>query len=760
MAEKNTAHFSFVSDAFAKDTFQVVKFSGEEGLGEMFSFSISLVSQKGDLDLRQAVQQDATFTIHGREHDFPFKGILEHFELEHHYNALYFYKAVLRPKLWWLTLTQHNQLFLNKKSTDFIQSALQDGGLNPGQDFQLQLTGQYQPWEYVCQYGESHFNFISRWMEHEGMYYYFEPDTGKLMITDSGDAHSAMKQVQSNNGAVRYLPPSGLNRPRDVEALSSFSLRQHVLPGSVRIKDYNYRTPNLNIEGHADVSKQGGGEVFTYAEHVRTPSEANHLARLRAQELICGEKQYHGRGDTPAIRSGYTFQVQGHYLDDMNDAYLAVSVRHEGDQTGYLVSGLGMQLAPSHGEEGDEKLFYKNTFIAIPANVQFRPRRMTPKPRLHGVMNAYVDAGGSGKYAEIDDQGRYKVILPFDLSGRKDGRASSWIRMAQPYGGADHGLHFPLHKGTEVLLTFIDGDVDRPIIAAAVPNPNHKSQISQENQTKAMLTTGGQNKIHFEDKEGSERILLQTPTTDAFFRIGASNDPPSPAAEDEEEPGFIGHHIYTSGLMEINAGSENKVCMIEASTNVLGICHKTVVVAATEINLALMLMYHDPWSKEWTPIQSKIKSKRFKTAGINEKVYEENEEIANDIVKLYGMKKKVAAQSTKLTQSKTDISETKDTLTEQKTALEQEVVQLREQDTALRQECVQVTQERTRVSEEVTELRQSVTEMAEMKAQLVQELTELSETADQLGELLTKAYVERTSIKADFNRLAANVTRV
>ena len=119
-------------------------------------------------------------------------------------------------------------------------------------------------------------------------------------------------------------------------------------------------------------------------------------------------------------------------------------------------------------------------------------------------MNAHIDAAGSGQYAEVDNQGRYKVILPFDLNSAMGGKASSWLRMAQPYAGENHGMHFPLHKGTEVLLTFIDGDPDRPIIAAAVPNPITPSPVNSSNSTQSRITTAGGNKLHMEDQQGGE----------------------------------------------------------------------------------------------------------------------------------------------------------------------------------------------------------------------------------------------------------------
>jgi type VI secretion system secreted protein VgrG len=162
--------------------------------------------------------------------------------------------------------------------------------------------------------------------------------------------------------------------------------------------------------------------------------------------------------------------------------------------------------------------------MAIPADVQFRPERNTPRPRINGTMNATIDAAGDGQYAEIDDEGRYKVVLPFDQSGNSEGRASRWVRMAQPYSGANYGMHFPLHKGTEVLLTFIDGDPDRPIISGSVPNPDTMSPVTGGNQTASVIRTGGGNQIRIEDNDGGQQIHLSSPTMDSKISIGAPNE--------------------------------------------------------------------------------------------------------------------------------------------------------------------------------------------------------------------------------------------
>ena len=165
--------FSFVAGAQPQDTFAVVNFQGVEGLSRCYQFDLNLVSTNPDLDLKKTMQQPAVFTIHREDDDIPFWGMLSQFEIRQAFQDYVFYKAVLVPKVWWLGLTHHNQVFLDKTTPEILTRVLEDGGLS-SLDFELRLQKDYTPWEYVCQYQESHFDFVSRWMEREGIYYFFE----------------------------------------------------------------------------------------------------------------------------------------------------------------------------------------------------------------------------------------------------------------------------------------------------------------------------------------------------------------------------------------------------------------------------------------------------------------------------------------------------------------------------------------------------------------------------------------------------------
>ena len=288
-----------------------------------------------------------------------------------------------------------------------------------------------------------------------------------------------------------------------MKPLQSFRCRKSVLPAKVLLKDYNYRRPSLDVAGTAEVSTTGRGTVYFYNEHFRTAEDGTRLAGIRAESIICRGEEYLGESSVPSMISGYTFSLTEHYRVGFNRKYLTIEVEHEGDQSSLLPVGAG-------SGPRENRSLYRNRFTAIPKEVQFRSRVVTKKPKVSGAIPATIDGAGSGQYAELDDMGRYKVIIPFDLSGRVEGKASSWIRMAQPYGGSGHGMHFPLHKGTEVLLTFVSGDPDRPIIAAAVPQPPplRASSLRRTRRRMSFIRQEG-TRSTWRTRRGANNLLLQ-----------------------------------------------------------------------------------------------------------------------------------------------------------------------------------------------------------------------------------------------------------
>ena len=473
----------FASKALAADTFVVVDFKGDEGVSRLYRLEINLVCESADIDLDAVLANVATLKIVDGDQETYFNGVVAEFEQLHQKSGDTFYRAVLVPRLWQLSLYRVTEVYVDKTTPEVIEAVLKEAGLT-SLDYELALTARHTPWTHLCQYQETHFDFISRLMERNGIYFYFSQDAQreKLIITDVRTRHEALP----GGNKFEYTAISGLRPNQEKPQVQAFVCRQKQLPQKVVLMDYNYRKPALELKSEAIVDSRGRGEIVLYGEHADDQAEIRELAGIRAEELICRKRIFHGTSNISALRSGYLAGLEKHFRDDFNQDYLIIEVEHEGSQSGMVLLDSG-GAEPARGQAA----FYRNSFAAIAATVQFRPERTTAKPRIHGTMNAVIDAEGSGADPEVDEYGRYKVRLQFDRAEHGDAKASQWVRMATPYAGSDHGMHFPLRKGTEVLLTFIDGDPNRPIIANAVPNMDTPSVVNRDNARNSVVRVIG-----------------------------------------------------------------------------------------------------------------------------------------------------------------------------------------------------------------------------------------------------------------------------
>jgi len=683
--------FSFISNSLPPDTFGVVSFSGAERISTPYKFEITLISENLKIDFKAIMNSMAKLVFHREEEkDVFYHGIVANFEQLQDVGGYAIYRTYLVPRLWWLSVIQHNQVFLNKTIEEFMKEILNDGDLTD-LDYEFRLQGSYEPVEYVCQYGETHLNFLSHWCERKGIYYYFEQaeDREKIIFTDTKVAHK-------ESGDVVYSPPSGLQAFHLDEAVSSFHCRQNALPAKVLVKDYNYRKPSLEIEGAADVDENGRGTVYFYHEHFRTREEGDKLAKIRAEGIICRSDEYYGTSSVNTMLSGYTFNLAGHYRDDFNRKYLTVEVIHEGDQTDLLPQG----IIPDPDAKR-HRMHYVNRFTAIPETAQFRPQITTKKPTISGSIVARIDASGSGQYAELDEMGRYKVVMPFDISGKHDGKASSWIRMAQPYGGSGHGMHFPLLKGTEVLLTFVNGDPDRPIITAAVPNPSMPSLVTSANQTSNIIHTSGGNKIHMEDHEGRQHILLHSPAADSTICIGSAQAPET----NESTPAGLGvnwntmkdftdwegHgiHLATSKWLDIKAQLVNQLILGGSNTIIIGEA-VSIIGAKININLGLYSNITLGVKQEWQPARLQYIGIE-KAVTLNEiKAGKQKTEILDQVKQIIENKNLVANEQIQINKSSLFMAENKAETIQEVKNISQEKVDITNKLKELRQEVLQV----------------------------------------------------------------------
>ncbi|GFK95770.1 Actin cross-linking toxin VgrG1 [Fundidesulfovibrio magnetotacticus] len=514
------ARFAFTIQGLPEDAFLVVRFTGTEGLSKLYAFDIALLSAEGSVDMDAALAGDACLTVRGADGEqVSWRGVLRDFQQLQRVDGRVFYRAVLVPRAYALCQNLQSRIFLDSQTPQIIQEVLAGVGLSSGHDYDMRTLVPYPVREYVCQYNETDFAFLSRQMERSGVYFYFDHSGAreKLLVADHLNTHASAPPGCS----LVYREVSGMAPPDASGSCSRLSLECKRLPKEIQLRDHNYRIPDVVLESKAGIAPSGAGGLALHDGNIRSMMEAKYLASVRAQTYQCRRKLFTGESDSPSVQPGWTFTLRDHFESGWNMTYLPLEVKHEGSQEAWLASGLGIKGFARADAAG--KLFYRNSFSAIPAATQYRPELKTPRPWIAGVLHARIDAEGAGEYAELDDQGRYKVVMPFDLSGRHAGHATTWLRMIQPYGGQGHGMHFPLHKGTEVALVHEEGDPDRPVIAGAVPNPAARSVVTSANQTQSRIATAGGNHLSMEDLEGSQCIVLQSPTASSFLRLGSKN---------------------------------------------------------------------------------------------------------------------------------------------------------------------------------------------------------------------------------------------
>ena len=254
------------------------------------------------------------------------------------------------------------------------------------------------------------------------------------------------------------------------------------------LKDYDEEKPLLPMLGMADVDrKRGFGTFFEYGDNFPTPAAGKALAQKRAERFLTEQLTLYGVTDSPRFHVGHTFSLTGHFDDGQNRAYLITAIDH--------------RAGPLPSENGEREVAgYRAAFEAIPLSVQYRPERKTPWPSIAGVVHGHIDSASGGKFSTLDSQSRYRVRFPFDSAGKTGELCSTWVRLAQSYSGSGYGSHYPLHKGTEVLVAFYDGDPDRPVIVGTVHNAITPAASAGSNASQSTIRSASGIHIAMDDE--------------------------------------------------------------------------------------------------------------------------------------------------------------------------------------------------------------------------------------------------------------------
>jgi type VI secretion system secreted protein VgrG len=499
----NEAQFFFFCGSLKDETFSVMDFSGVDTISKPYHFSVTLLAHSADISSDQVVNKKASLHIFRDGEYAGYSGIVAEFDFLDRNVDFVTYRMKLVPQLWLLNLNSQTRVFQKKSVVDIIKEVLTDAGL-PSSYAKFDVNaGAYPQQEFVVQYQESDLNFISRLMEGNGILYYFrEPSllpeeidggsTEEMVISDKASSFGFIE----GESEVIFRSTSGLQEQKkdeDREFISRIRYTEQVIPKEVVLKNYNYRTPEVSLSGTKPIKEGDFGKVYAYGGQFKDADQAQKLAEIEANRIRTQNITVGGTGNCRGFRAGHRFTLKDHTRTSLNTGYLLTEVVHTGYQT------------------GDQRGTYTNRFRCLPAGQAdlYRPPRSAIIPRISGIMTAAIEADGSS-YAALDDMGRYKVRMPFDLSKTRNYDGSKYMRLAQPYSGPNYGIHFPSHEGAEMVYACIDGDPDKPLGIGTVPNANTLSPVKSANKEQNVIRTAAGNEIVLDDTDGKQKMRLTT----------------------------------------------------------------------------------------------------------------------------------------------------------------------------------------------------------------------------------------------------------
>jgi type VI secretion system secreted protein VgrG len=496
-----------ISTKAGASAFVVQRFSGHEELGRLYEYSLELLSERDDITAEQLLGTNATVALElpDSKGTRSFNGYITRFTVQGAVRTPAFksgtgflYLVTLSPGLWFLTRSANSQIFADMAIGDVIMQKVQADTL-------LTATSSANDTEtrnYITQYRETDFNFISRLAEHAGVYYYFTHTDGahEMVLLNKSDDH----QPTPNLSELKMIGTGTL-----AGTLESLRLVSEVQPGAFSTGDYNYATPNTQlaaVNSNPASHDNAGFEIFDFPVDTTTSASTTTYAKIRAEELACRYAVVRGAGTERCIQVGFKTTVSGHSVSSMNKEYMVVSHAFT------AVNG----LAQTAGGSGST---YQCEFEAIPSGTQFRSARVVPRPTIAGTQTALVTADFHND-SDTDtggNLGRVKVRFFWDRYGKD----SCWARVSTPWAGKGYGFQNMPRVGEEVLVQFLEGDPDRPVVIGRVHNAENTppfklpasaaftglKTLSIDSSGKSVA--GKWNELRFDDTEGAEQIYLQ-----------------------------------------------------------------------------------------------------------------------------------------------------------------------------------------------------------------------------------------------------------
>lgn len=493
------------------EALQFRQLRGHEALSELFELEVDLLAEDKNIDPKALLGQGASVSIQtqsgGLRH---IDGIVTRFGLQGQDHRHYSYRATLRPWLWLASLKSDFRIFQFKTVPDILREVLG----RYGKPFELQLARSYRAWEYCVQYGESDHAFMARLCEHEGIYWYHRHEAGQHTLVLVDDIESGHKPLPGG-AAIPFHPPEKA-AVADKESIHTWQVLQDVHPGRHANDDYDFKKPRADLAnmrqnppGHA----HDGYEQYEWPGGYTEFADGETYARLRLEEHLSPRHRARASSNRAELGPGYTLQLQNHPRQDQNQTYLILATHYDLHEN--------PQVSEGSGQSGSQQKFQ---LVLQPKTIPYRPQRTTPKPRTHGPQTAVV-VGPAGEEIWTDQYGRIKVQFHWDRLGNNDENSSCWVRVSTSWAGPNFGAVFVPRIGMEVIIDFLSGDPDYPILTGCVYNAQNMPPWGlPDNATQSGLLTrsskggapgagmkngaGDANAIRFEDKAGQEQLWL------------------------------------------------------------------------------------------------------------------------------------------------------------------------------------------------------------------------------------------------------------
>ncbi len=494
------AQFELEAGPHAAGELAVVSFEATEALSRPFEVFVALAAEHDlDVDVAGLIGKPALLTVHGADGEARFfNGVISRMSQSDDGGSAQRrrFQAVIVPSLWLLKNTRKSRIFHELTTPEIVAKVLDEHKVK----HQATLRANYHKREFCVQYRETDFQFVSRLLEEEGITYLFD-HAQKEHTLQLLDAQADFQALPGGAEVVYRASAKMLATEEHVEALTSRVLLQ---PGAVALRDFNYQRPGQDLTTQAK-HKDGDEslEVYDFPGGYQEQGPGQSRSKIRLEELRARAQGAEGQSGVRRLIAGHTLELKEHPDPAFNGKYLLTSVTHRGEQRETLAFGQARR-------EGEDSRPYVNHFTCMPADIPFRPERLTPKPVITGAQTAKV-IGEGGEEISTDALGRIKVHFHWD----RESAGSCWLRVSQSWAGPGWGALFLPRVGHEVVVEFLEGDPDRPLVTGSVYNGSNPPPLDLPSEkTKSTLRTSsspggsGSNELRFEDAAGAEEVYL------------------------------------------------------------------------------------------------------------------------------------------------------------------------------------------------------------------------------------------------------------